>query len=61
MFVTTIYPHLYGQVGETFAFTTDIAHRFVYGEIFEDFFPDETKIRQIGRATSKIGLLLTVI
>ena len=47
MFVTTIYPHLYGQAGETFAFTTDIAHRFVYGEIFEDFFPDETKIRQL--------------
>ena len=47
MFVTTIYPHLYGQVAETFAFTTDIAHRFVYGEIFEDLFPDETKIRQL--------------
>ena len=47
MHVTTIYPHLYGQVGETFAFTTDMAHRFVYGEFFEDFFPDETKIRQL--------------
>ena len=47
MHVTTLYPHLYGQVGETFAFTTDIAHRFVYGEFFEDFFPDETKIRQL--------------
>ena len=47
MFVTTIYPHLYGQVGEKFAFTTDIAHRFVYGEFFEDLFPDETKIRQL--------------
>ena len=47
MHVTTIYPHLYGQVRETFAFTTDIAHRFVYGEFFEDFFPDETKIRQL--------------
>ena len=47
MFVTTIYPHLYGQVGDKFAFTTDIAHRFVYGEFFEDFFPDETKIRQL--------------
>ena len=34
MHVTTFYPHLYGQVGETFAFTTDIAHRFVYGEFF---------------------------
>lgn len=47
MLVTTLYPHLYGQAGENFAFTTDIAHRFVYGEIFEDFFPDETKIRQL--------------
>ena len=47
MLVTTFYPHLYGQAGETFAFTTDIAHRFVYGEIFDDFFPDETKIRQL--------------
>ena len=47
MHVTTFYPHLYGQVGETFAFTTDIAHRFVYGEFFDDFFPDETKIRQL--------------
>ena len=47
MFVTTFYPHLYGQAGETFAFTTDVAHRFVYGEIFDDFFPDETKIRQL--------------
>ena len=47
MLVTTFYPHLYGQAGETFAFTTDIAHRFVYGEIFEDLFPDETKIRQL--------------
>lgn len=47
MLVSTFYPHLYGQVGETFAFTTDIAHRFVYGEIFDDFFPDETKIRQL--------------
>ena len=47
MFVTTFYPHLYGQAGESFAFTTDVAHRFVYGEIFDDFFPDETKIRQL--------------
>ena len=47
MHVTTFYPHLYGQVGEMFAFTTDIAHRFVYGEFFDDFFPDETKIRQL--------------
>ena len=47
MFVTTVYPHLYGQVGDEFAFTTDIAHRFVYGEIFDDLFPDETKIRQL--------------
>lgn len=43
MHVTTVYPHLYGQVGETFAFTTDTAQRFVYGEFFNDFFPDEAK------------------
>lgn len=43
MHVTTVYPHLYGQVGETFAFTTDTAQRFVYGELFDDFFPDEAK------------------
>lgn len=47
MHITTLYPHLYGQVADTFAFTTDIAHRFVYGEVFEDLFPDETKIRQL--------------
>ena len=43
MFVTTVYPQVYGQVGETFAFTTDTAQRFVYGEHFDDFFPDEAK------------------
>ena len=43
MFITTIYPQVYGQVGETFAFTTDTAQRFVYGEHFDDFFPDEAK------------------
>lgn len=46
MHITTLYPHLYGQVNETFAFTTDIAHRYVYGDIFTERFPDETKIRQ---------------
>ena len=47
MFVTTIYPHVYGQVGQTFAFTTDTAQRFVYGEFLDDFFPDETKTRLV--------------
>jgi len=47
MLVTTIYPHVYGQVGDRFALTTEIAHRFIYGEIFEDRFPDETKIGQL--------------
>ena len=57
MLVTTLYPHLYGQAGETFAFTTDIAHRFVYGEIFDDFFPDETKIRQAeGRLKNRTAI-----
>ncbi len=57
MLVTTLYPHLYGQVRDTFAFTTDIAHRFVYGEIFDDFFPDETKIRQAeGRLKNRTAI-----
>ena len=57
MFVTTIYPQLYGQVDETFAFTTDIAHRFIYGEIFEDLFPDETKNRQYeGKVKNRTGI-----
>ena len=57
MFVTTIYPQLYGQVDETFAFTTDIAHRFIYGEIFEDLFPDETKNRQFeGDIKNRTGI-----
>ena len=57
MFVTTIYPQLYGQVNETFAFTTDIAHRFIYGEIFEDLFPDETKNRQFeGEIKNRTGI-----
>ena len=57
MFVTTIYPQIYGQVDETFAFTTDIAHRFIYGEIFEDLFPDETKNRQFeGGIKNRTGI-----
>ncbi|MDE0425135.1 MAG: hypothetical protein OXN25_09720 [Candidatus Poribacteria bacterium] len=57
MLVTTLYPHLYGQVRDSFAFTTDIAHRFVYGEIFDDFFPDETKIRQAeGRLKNRTAI-----
>ncbi len=57
MLVTTLYPHLYGQVRDSFAFTTDIAHRFVYGEIFDDFFPDETKIRQAeGRVKNRTAI-----
>ena len=57
MFVTTIYPQLYGQVNETFAFTTDIAHRFIYGEVFEDLFPDETKNRQFeGDIKNRTGI-----
>ena len=47
MHVTTLYPHVYGQFGESFAFTTDLAYRFLYGDIFDDVFRDESKYRQL--------------
>lgn len=47
MHVTTLFPHLYGQTGESFAFTTDMAYRFLYGDIFDDVFRDESKYRQL--------------
>ena len=47
MLVTTWLPHLYGQVEEHFAFTTDMAYRFLYGAFFDDVFPDESKYRQL--------------
>ncbi|MCE2399710.1 hypothetical protein J4G08_02355 [Candidatus Poribacteria bacterium] len=47
MFVTTWFPHLYGQVKEGFAFTTNMAYRWLYGDIFDDFYPDESKYRQL--------------
>lgn len=47
MHITTLFPHLYGQFGESFAFTTDMAYRFLYGDIFSDVFQDESKYRQL--------------
>ncbi len=47
MHITTLYPHLYGQFEESFAFTTDMAYRFLYGDIFDDVFQDESKYRQL--------------
>jgi hypothetical protein len=47
MHVTTLYPHVYGQFEESFAFTTDLAYRFLYGDIFDDVFRDESKYRQL--------------
>ncbi len=47
MHITTLYPQLYGQVEESFAFTTDMAYRFLYGDIFDDLFKDESKYRQL--------------
>ena len=57
MLVTTFYPHFYGQSGETFAFTTKAAYRSVYGEIFDDLFPDESKHRQAeGRFKNRVAI-----
>ena len=44
---TSLLPHVYGQVGDNFAFSTDIAYRFLYGEIFDDLYPDEASYRQL--------------
>ena len=47
MHLTTFFPHLYGQFEDSFAFTSDMAYRFLYGEIFDDVYPDESKYRQL--------------
>ncbi len=54
MFVTTWFPHLYGQVKEEFAFTANMAYRMLYGDVFDDFYPDESKYRQL-EGELKIG------
>ena len=54
MFVTTWFPHLYGQVKEGFAFTTNMAYRWLYGDVFDDLYPDESKYRQL-EGELKIG------
>lgn len=47
MHVTTLYPHVYGQVEDGFAFSADMAYRFLYGDFFDDVFRDESKYRQL--------------
>ena len=47
MHITNLYPHIYGQFEDSFAFTTDLAYRFLYGDIFDDVFQDESKYRQL--------------
>ena len=39
--ITTLLPHVHGQVRDDFAFSTDIGYHFLYGELFGDLFPDE--------------------
>ena len=45
-YVTTLLPKVHGQVSDNFAFSTDIAYRFLYGEQFDDLFPDEASYVQ---------------
>ena len=47
MHLTTLFPQLYGQVEDSFAFTSDMAYRFLYGDIFTDVYPDESKYKQL--------------
>ena len=44
--VTTLYPHIYGQFEENFAFSGDMAYRSLYGDFFSDVYADESKQRQ---------------
>lgn len=47
MHTTALFPHVYGQVEEGFAFSADMAYRFLYGDIFDDVYQDESKYRQL--------------
>lgn len=47
MHTTTLHPHVYGQVNDDFAFSVDMAYRFLYGDIFDDVYVDESKYRQL--------------
>ncbi len=47
MHTTTFHPHIYGQVNKNFAFSVDMAYRFLYGDIFDDIYVDESKYRQL--------------
>ncbi|MCZ6680328.1 MAG: hypothetical protein O7E52_24115 [Candidatus Poribacteria bacterium] len=40
--ITSLLPHVHGQVRDDFAFSTNIGYHFLYGEIFEDLLPDES-------------------
>ena len=47
MHVTSLFPHVYGQVEDSFAFSADMAYRFLYGDFFDDVYRDESKYRQL--------------
>ena len=47
MHTTALFPHLYGQVEDGFVFSADMAYRFLYGDIFDDVYQDESKYRQL--------------
>ncbi len=47
MHVTSLFPHIYGQVEDSFAFSADMAYRFLYGDFFDDVYRDESKYRQL--------------
>ena len=45
-YITTLLPHVHGQVRDDFAFSTNIGAHSLYGEVFEDLFPDESSFSQ---------------
>ena len=40
--ITSLIPHVHGQIRDDFAFSTNPGYNFLYGEIFADILPDET-------------------
>ena len=47
-YITTLLPHVHGQVRDDFAFSTNIGYNFLYGKRFDDLFPDEALYTHFG-------------
>ena len=59
------FPHVYGQVGDDFVFSTNIAYRFLYGDIWDTYdpYPEEFSYHQVNGelANGNICLCCTMV